>query len=136
MKCRIDSARDTERFAWSTADWISDSSSSASRRSATERPRVAVLRGPLVERGLVDGDEGGDERPGVADDDRLADQLVRTEAVLERGRGHVLAGRRDEELLLPAGDPQEPVVVELADVAGEEPAASSNASAVAVGLCQ
>ena len=46
---------------------------------------------------------------------------VRAQTVLERCRRDVLAGGGDDEFLLAAGDPEEAVVVEGADVAGQEP---------------
>ena len=57
---------------------------------------------------------------------------VRAQPVLEHGRGDVLAARGHEDLLLAAGDPQEAVVVELAEVAGVEPAVARSPRAVAV----
>ena len=70
----------------------------------------------------VDGDQRGDERLLVADDQALADQPVRADPVLEHGRRDVLAAGGDDQLLLAAGDAHEAVVVDLADVAGVEPA--------------
>ena len=58
----------------------------------------------------------------VADDHALADQGVGAQPVLEHRRRDVLAAGGDDELLLAAGDRQEAVVVELAEVAGVEPA--------------
>ena len=55
--------------------------------------------------------------------DRLADQRVRgLHLRLDVGRRHVLAGRVDDDLLLAVDDLQVAVLVELADVAGVEPA--------------
>ena len=64
-----------------------------------------------------------DERLLVADHDDLADERVGADRVLERGGGDVLAAGRDDDLLLAAGDREEAVVVERADVAGLEPVA-------------
>ena len=84
----------------------------------------------------VEGDQRGDERAAVADDHALADQRVGADPVLEHGGRDVLAARGHQDLLLAAGDPQEAVVVELAEVAGVEPAVGSSASAVAASLSQ
>src|SRR5665647_1146025 len=43
------------------------------------------------------------------------------QAVLKDRRGDVLASGSDQELLLATGDPQEPIVVQLSDVARMEP---------------
>ena len=50
------------------------------------------------------------------------DQGVGAQPVLEHGRGDVLAAGGDQDLLLAAGDPDEALVVDLAEVAGVEPA--------------
>ena len=50
------------------------------------------------------------------------DEHVRPQPVLEHRRRDVLAARGDDDLLLAAGDPHEAVVVDLAEVAGVEPA--------------
>ena len=68
------------------------------------------------------GDQRRDERLAVADDHALAHQRVRPQPVLQHGRGDVLAARRDDQLLLAAGDREVARVVQLADVAGVEPA--------------
>src|SRR5581483_6880450 len=67
-------------------------------------------------------DECGDERAGVADDERLTHEPVGAETVLEWRRGDVLPAGGDKQFLLSPRDPQEPVLVEGADVAGPEPA--------------
>ena len=83
---------------------------------------LAVRRLPRREVLLVDGDQRADERPPVADHHRLADHRVRAQGVLQTGRRDVLAACRHDDLLLAAGDPQEPIAVQLAEVAGAEPA--------------
>ncbi len=118
---RIDSARDTEVFAWSIAGWISARSSGEHEYLVDRDLGETLVRRPVRQDRRVDRDERGDEGPGVADDHGLADQLVRTEVVLERCRGDVLSGGSDDQLLLAARDPQIPLVVEFADVAGAEP---------------
>ena len=70
----------------------------------------------------VEHEQRGDERPAVADHARLADQRAGLERGFEVGRRDVLAARGDDELLLAVDDLQVAVVVELADVAGVEPA--------------
>src|SRR6476660_1301385 len=96
------------------------------------RPVAQLLRPPA--RGLalmlarggqrvpVQGEQRVDERLPVADDQTLADQRVGPQLVLQDGRGDVLAAGRHDQLLLAPGDGQVPVVVELADVTGVEPA--------------
>ena len=93
--------------------------------SQVRRGRVgwlAVLLLPVLERLRVQRDQARDERLVVADDHDLADQRVRPQPVLEHGRGDVLAARGDDELLLAAGDAQEALVVQRAEVAGVQPA--------------
>ena len=51
-----------------------------------------------------------------------ADERVGADPVLEQRGGDVLAAGGDDDLLLAAGDPQVAVLVELAEVAGVEPA--------------
>ena len=89
------------------------------------RPRtlgLAVLPPPPGQRIGVHGDQRGDERLPVTDDENLPDERVCPQPVFEHCGGDVLAPGRDEDLLLAARDPQEPRLVELADVAGVEPA--------------
>ena len=88
---------------------------------------LAVRLGPGRERLGVDGDQRGDERLAVADDHALADQGVGADPVLEHGGGDVLAAGGHQDLLLAAGDPDEALVVDLADVAGVEPAVARRA---------
>ena len=78
---------------------------------------------PRPERLRVQGDQRRDERPAVPDDHALADQGVAAKAVLEHRGRHVLAPGGDDHLLLPPGDLQEALLVQLPDVAGGEPAA-------------
>jgi hypothetical protein len=82
-----------------------------------------VLLGPGRERLAVDGDERADERLSVTDDEALVDEGMGPEPVLQDGGRDVLAAGRHEDLLLAAGDADESLVVDLADVAGVEPAA-------------
>ena len=81
--------------------------------------RVASGRPYLVP---LERDERGDVRPAVADDERLRDEARRLERVLEILRRDVLAAGRDDQVLLPVGDLQVAVLVDLADVPGAEPA--------------
>ena len=55
------------------------------------------------------------------------DQRVGAQPVLEHRRGDVLAAGGDQDLLLAPGDPDEALVVDLADVAGVEPAVGARA---------
>ena len=70
----------------------------------------------------VERDQRGDVRAAVADDERLRDEARRLERVLEVLRRDVLAAGGDDDVLLAVGDLQEAVRVDLADVAGAEPA--------------
>src|ERR671935_213872 len=54
--------------------------------------------------------------------ERLTDQRVLLEQALDVGRRHVLAAGGDDQLLLAVHDPQVAVLVQLADVAGVQPA--------------
>src|SRR4029077_19155422 len=60
--------------------------------------------------------------PALADDHRALDQRVAHQPELERLRRDVLPDRRLEERLLAVGDVQEAFRVDLADVAGGDPA--------------
>ena len=73
---------------------------------------LALRLGPWHHGLGVDRDQGSDEGFAVAHDHGLADQEVGADAVLEHGRGDVLAAGGDDELLLAPRDPQEAVVVE------------------------
>ena len=120
---RIDSACDTARLACLTAASTSASRSGSLARSPTDAPRgLAVALLPAVEGLGVDGDQRADERLRVADHHRLADQRVGPQLILEHRGGDVLAARGDDDLLLAAGDRQEAVLVDRAEVAGLEPA--------------
>ena len=70
----------------------------------------------------VERDQGDQVGLAVADDDALGDERVLLDLVLEVGRGDVLAAGGDDDVLLAAGDLDEAVGVDLADVAGVEPA--------------
>ena len=117
----ISSAWETEPLASVTAFWIS-AIRSASSVSDGDVGGLAALGGPGDDVLRVDRDQRGDERLAVADHHALADQRVQADLVLEHGRRDVLAAGGDQDLLLPAGDLDEPVDVELAQVAGVEPA--------------
>ena len=83
---------------------------------------LAVLLGPGRQGLGIDRDQRGDEGLAVADHEALVDEVVGAEPVLEHGGGDVLAAGRHQDLLLAAGDPHEPLVVDLTDVPGVEPA--------------
>ena len=85
-------------------------------------PVLPCASAQVGERLGVDGHQGGDERLAVADDDALVDEGVGAQPVLEHGRGDVLAAGGHDDLLLATGDAHEALVVDLADVAGVEPA--------------
>src|SRR4051794_22130873 len=80
---------------------------------------LVVVVGVLV---AVDGHEGDEGGPVVADHDRLRDLLALGDLLLDVRRGDVLAGRGDDDVLRAAGDLQEALFVDLAEVAGVEPA--------------
>ena len=70
----------------------------------------------------VEHEQRGHVVAPVADRAGLADQRVPLQLVLDQGGRDVLAAGGDDQLLLPVGDLQEAVGVELADVAGVQPA--------------
>ena len=109
-------------LASSTACWTSAMIALVGAGGGEGHAVEPVVAGPAGVHLLVEGDQRGDERLAVADDDALADEGVGAQAVLEHRGGDVLAAGGHEDLLLAPGDPQEAVVVELADVAGVEPA--------------
>src|SRR5205807_1278307 len=83
----------------------------------------ARLRLGGLEAGLrIERDERRDVRASVADDERLRDLLRGLERVLEVLRRDVLAARRDDDVLLPVGEGQEALRVELTHVPGAQPA--------------
>src|SRR5690625_358762 len=84
--------------------------------------RLSVRRRPVLDVLGVERDERRDERLSVADDHALADQRMRAHDVLHHRRCDVLTARGDEDLLLTPGDADEPLLVDLAHVAGVEPA--------------
>ena len=75
----------------------------------------------------LDRDQRREVRPPVADDERLRDERRRLEHVLDVLRRDVLAAGGDDDVLLAVGDAEEAVGVELADVAGAEPAVARRA---------
>ena len=70
----------------------------------------------------VEGDDRRDEGLRVAHDHHLRDEGVGADRVLQLPRGHVLAAGGDDDLLLPARDAQEALLVQGAQIAGAEPA--------------
>src|SRR3954452_10295010 len=87
--------------------------------------REVLVRGVdrLLDRGLVravvvvlalavGGDERDQVRPVVAVDDRLRDRRAARDLLLDVRRRDVLARRRDDDLLGPTGDREEPLVVD------------------------
>ena len=67
-------------------------------------------------------EQGGQVVPPLAVHDGLVDALVGHEQPLDVGRDHLLAVGEDQQFLLAAGDGEEAVRVERAQVAGVEPA--------------
>ena len=72
--------------------------------------------------GLVQGDQGCQVGAAVTNDERLRDVAGGLERTLDVLGGDVLAARGDDDVLLAVGDRHEAVLVDLADVAGAEPA--------------
>src|SRR5215210_4318047 len=70
----------------------------------------------------VEGDQSDQIGPAVADHDALRDVRALLDLGFEVGGGDVLAARRDDDVLLAAGDREVAVLVELAEVAGVQPA--------------
>ena len=93
--------------------------------------RLAHLRAAVRERlavdealggGLVHDDERGEVVAAVADDDGLLDQLMASERELGDARGGRDAGAGRDQVALAAGDRDEAVLVDGAEVAGVQPA--------------
>src|SRR3954451_9411859 len=82
----------------------------------------ALLLGPGDDLLLVERDERDRVRPAVAVHHGLRAPARLLEVVPHVRRREVLAARRDDDVLHPAGDLHEPLVVDLADIAGAEPA--------------
>ena len=101
---------------------ISASTSGFSASDAEVAIGDAVLRGPRRRGVGVEHDQRADERSLVADGAGLADERDHLQRRLEVGRADVLAAGGDDQLLLAVDDPEVAVVVELADVAGVQPA--------------
>ena len=88
-------------------------------RRSSGRP---VLLGPGHDLLGVQRDERDEVRAPVAVHHGLGDPAGLLEVVLDVGGREVLAAGRDDDVLLAAGDRQVAVVVELAEVAGVQPA--------------
>ena len=121
-KLRIDSALETSRLASSTAPWRAARTDSSASGFGGAHHRHLARRAPVCQAFRVQVDQGGDERPAVPDHHGLADQLVLADLLLQRSGGDVLAAGGDQQVLLPAGDGQEAVLVKGAEVAGAEEA--------------
>src|SRR3954454_113067 len=80
---------------------------------------IGVVVVALVAVHRYERDEVG---PVVADDDRLGDLGALGDLLLDVRRRDVLAGRGDNDVLRATGDREEALVVDLAEVAGVEPA--------------
>ncbi len=135
MKRRIDSACDTARFAASTATCISARSASVVREVGERRRRDRGLR-PAGHGVRVQRDQSGDERPSVTDDQALADEGMGADEVLQQAGATFLPPAVTRISLLAPGHPDEPLVVDLADVAGAQPPVSRETSDVASSLPQ
>src|SRR5450432_3787761 len=82
-----------------------------------ERGILADLGLPRRERLFIDRDEGGDVGAAIAEHHRLRDQGIPAEPVFELRGGDILAAGRDEDFFLPAGDADEPGIVDVSEVA-------------------
>ena len=108
-------------LARSSSTWISSitRSSVASSAIVAGRP-CSAAQGRISSSSRVI--KRGREGAAVAMHDRLGDPARLLEVVLDVGRSQVLAAGGDDDVLLAAGDPQEAVLVERAEVPGAEPA--------------
>ena len=102
---------------------LSENRRAATPSSASEVARYICAHEPRPGDLRVEHDQRGHVVAPVADRARLADQRMTLQLVLDEGRRDVLPAGGDDQLLLPVGDLQEAVGVELADVAGVHPPA-------------
>ena len=86
--------------------------------ASTARLHLGVDVGRRSATSGIERDQRRDVRLAVADDERLRDDSMRLQLVLEVLRRDVLAAGGDDDVLLAVGDHEEAVVVEVADVAG------------------
>jgi hypothetical protein len=84
-------------------------------------PLDPLLARPCLESPKLRHDEQGAVRTTVPDQNRLFNELVRFQAILNRLRGHVLSASRHQQILLPIRNLEESVGIDLADVTGGEP---------------
>ncbi len=85
------------------------------------RELEVLLLGPDRDHPDVDADERGEIGPAVADDHRVTDERRELEQVLELVGRDVDARRRHDDVLRATRDRQEPVGVDLAEVAAAQP---------------
>ena len=119
---RIDSARDTPHWLiHRTLDFgVHD-------RIAGQRRQVGLLLSalrfqPRVRIGEIQRDQRGHERLPVADDQALVHNRRCHHGGLQQAGGDVLAAGGDDQILLAAGDRNEAVLVNVAQIAGVQPA--------------
>ncbi len=82
----------------------------------------ALLLGVVLDVLLLQGYQGAQVLAPVPHHTHLADVLGGADQALDGGGGHVLAPRRDDEVLLAPGDAQEVLRVDLTQVARVQPA--------------
>ena len=133
---RIDSACENRSLATATSRSTSACTTGSTASSASVVPVAPWLGGPRGDDVGIEHEQRGQVGPGLADDAGLSDQRLRLQRRLEvRGRD-VLAARGDDELLLAVDDAQVAVVVELADVAGVQPAVGVERLGRALGIVE
>src|SRR5450432_192067 len=88
------------------------------RQAGVVAERNVVVLGEFLDIVQIDHDDGGEVGAPVADDDGVGDVGRELELVLELARRHVLAAGRDDDVLHAIGDPEIPVAVLGADIAG------------------
>ena len=109
-------------LAASTASWTSAEHLLVGGQGGQVVGAEAVAGGPAGGELVVEHDQGDHIRPVVAVDQGLADERVLLEEALDVGRGQVLAAGGDDQLFLAVDDLEVAVAVQLADVAGVQPA--------------
>ena len=106
------------------------------RQARVVAERDVVVLGEFLDVLQIDHDDGGQVGAAVADDDGVGDVGRELELVLELARRDVLATGGDDDVLHAIGDPEIPVAVLRADVAGVQPAVGVDRLGRLLGLVQ